>query len=123
MLVSDTGTFSTLPGFTYTPGDVLRVTYDVDFNAQNFLLTIFNTNTNTTQYQGTRGFLATYPATGPGGSYVVDVGFFLRAGTATIDSVNLTAVPEPCSLISLVMGLGLFYPFAGRRSRTATTNC
>jgi len=115
MVASDTGTVTAVPGFVYTPGNVLRVTYDVDFNASNFLLTVFDVTTNTTQFQGTRGFLAGYPATGPGGSYVVDVGTFLRSGTATIDEITLTAVPEPACVVSLLLGIGLAYPMVVRR--------
>jgi hypothetical protein len=108
----DTGT-GPIAGFVYTPGQVLRVTYGVDFDAQNFQLTVFNQTTNTTDFQGTRGFFAAYPATGPGGSYVVDVGLFLRGGSAKFDDITLNAVPEPVGISSLLIGLA----FIGTRRR------
>ncbi|BBO35194.1 beta strand repeat-containing protein [Lacipirellula parvula] len=86
---------ATLPGFTYFSGDVLKMTYEVDFDASTYNLIVENLTFGGDAVTATYGFFIGFDALGPEGSYDVAVGAILRSGVVEIDDIQLTAGVGP----------------------------
>lgn len=84
-----------LAGFTYFGGDVLQMTYEVDFDASTYNLIVENLSFGGDAVTANFGFFTPFPALGPEGTYDVAIGAFLRSGVVEIDDIVMTAGVGP----------------------------
>ena len=99
-----------VPGFSYVNGDVLKVTYEIDFDVEELDISVFNQTMAVHEFTQTFDFFTPFPQEGPGGEYFVDVGLALRRGTVRFDDIVLTTVPEPTgAALGLAAGLAAIY--------------
>jgi hypothetical protein len=89
------GGVAVVPNFTYFAGDVLKVTYDVDFDTSTYDVSVTNQTFGGFEFTQTFNFLGAFVPEGPNSEYIVDVGTLLRSGTAKIDSISLIAGTGP----------------------------
>lgn len=97
----------------YDAGTVLEATVGVDLDNQNYDLFVRNVTAGTPAMQllgsGPGGrfpfFGGSIADDGDGLSFTLDASLLLRSGVGRVDSITLTAVPEPAGLALAIAGL------------------
>jgi len=103
---------------SYTPGEVLEFKVEVDFDDFVFTVGVRNDTLGETEFTALLNdytdpgspseffpFADEFSDDGDGVSYTVDLGVALRDGQIWFDDVQLTAIPEPSTLVLLACAL------------------
>lgn len=103
------GVFS-FDGLTHAPNDVLSVAYEIDFTDDpsgigTVTYRFNNLTTSASEYVATKNFFAGWGPEGPNGEYLVDVSLVGRQGIGQFDDIQFSAIPEPGTLVGLVIAV------------------
>ncbi|WP_428306219.1 beta strand repeat-containing protein [Lacipirellula sp.] len=93
--VGSAGAFVPVNAFFFSPGETIKMTYEIDFGLGSMNLILENLVGGEIASQ-VYPFFAGYGApTGPNGEYNIDLGIFFRGGNVTVDDITLTAGVGP----------------------------
>jgi hypothetical protein len=93
--VGSAGGFVPVNSFFFSPGEAIKMTYEIDFGVGSMNLILENL-VGGEVFSQAYPFFAPYGApTGPNGEYNVDLGIFFRGGNVSVDDITLTAGVGP----------------------------
>lgn len=93
--VGSAGGFVPVNAFFFSPGETIKMTYEIDFGLGSMNLILENLVGGEVASQVYPFFDGYGAPTGPNGEYNVDLGIFFRGGNVTVDDITLTAGVGP----------------------------